>query len=132
VKILFVCSGNAYRSPVAEALLKKFRPDVQADSAGTFPAGFISGAAREFLARENAECHLKRAPEGLDEKRLSDYDRIVVMEPEHKNIVLSKCVDCKGRIVVWNVEDPYFLPHGYEEKIFAEIRKKVLELARDL
>jgi protein-tyrosine-phosphatase len=32
--VLFICSGNAFRSPVAEALLKKAKPDLKADSAG--------------------------------------------------------------------------------------------------
>jgi predicted protein tyrosine phosphatase len=29
MRILFVCSGNAYRNPLAEALLRKLRPDLQ-------------------------------------------------------------------------------------------------------
>jgi len=132
VKVLFVCSGNTCRSPVAEALLKKFRPDVQADSAGTFPASFISEIAREYLARENAERYLKRVPESLDEKTLSEYDVIVAMELEHKEFVLSKCKDCEGKVIVWNIKDPYFLPRSYAEKIFAEIKKKVSELAENL
>lgn len=117
---------------MAEALLKKLRPDVQADSAGTSPASFTSEAARRYLARENAECYLKRVPEGLEKKRLSSYDLIVVMEPEHESIVLSKCADCAGKIVVWNIEDPYFLPHVHLERIFARIKEKVLELASNL
>ena len=55
MKVLFVCSGNAYRSPVAEALLKKLKPEVEVDSAGIDPAIPISEVARTYLARENAQ-----------------------------------------------------------------------------
>lgn len=132
MKVLFVCSGNAFRSPVAEALLKKFKPVIDGDSAGTHPAIPVSEDARRYLAREGAEQYLKRAPEGLDEKELSGYDLIVAMEPIHKDAVLSKCPECEGRIVVWNIEDPYFLPHGSAEKIFKQIKDKVTELANPL
>ncbi len=130
--MLFVCSGNAYRSPVAEALLKKLRPDIDVDSAGTDPAIPISTEAKEYLARENAEKFLKNAPEGLDSKQLGKYDLIVAMEPIHKDAVLSKCPECAEKIVAWNIDDPYFLPPGHAEKIFRQIRQKVKELAISL
>jgi len=129
MKVLFVCSGNAYRSPVAEALLKKLRPDVKVDSAGTNLAIPISEATKKYLARENAQEHLKNAPEGLDKKKLNTYDLIIVMQPNHKDIILSKCPECENKTVVWNIHDPYFLPHGYAEKIFDQIKAKVIELA---
>lgn len=132
MKVLFVCSGNAYRSPVAEALLKKLKPELKVDSAGTNPVIPISNVAKEFLARENALEHLKPTPEGLDEKNLGNYDLIIAMEPRHKHIVSIKCPDCENKIVVWNIEDPYFLPHGYAEKIFTQIKEKVAELADSL
>ncbi len=132
MKVLFVCSGNAYRSPVAEALLKNLRPDLKVDSAGTNPAIPISEEAKKYLARENAEKHLKKAPEGLDSKQLGEYDLIIAMESRHKNAVLSKCPSCADKIVVWNIDDPYFLPHGHAEKIFEKIRQKVKELAVSL
>jgi protein-tyrosine-phosphatase len=132
VKILFMCSGNAYRSPVAEALLKKVKPEIEVDSAGTDAASLISEAARKYLARENAQNHLKKVPEGLDEKDLGKYDLIIVMKQKHKDIVASRCSECKDRIVVWNIDDPYFLPHGYAERIFGQIKEKVAELANSL
>ena len=132
MKVLFVCSGNAYRSPVAEALLKKVRPDIQADSAGTNPVlPGISESARKFLKMENASNYLKAEPEGLDEKKLDKYDLIVVMKPRHKEIVLNKCQSCEGKIVVWNIDDPYFLP-GHETKIFQQIKNKVKDLANTI
>jgi protein-tyrosine-phosphatase len=132
MRVLFVCSGNAYRSPVAEALLKKLRPDIDVDSAGTDPAIPISETAKEYSARENAEQYLKTNPKGLDSKQLGGYDLIVAMEPRHKDVILSKCPECAGKIVVWNIDDPYFLPHEYAEKVFRQIKDKVLELADSL
>jgi len=132
MKVLFVCSGNAYRSPVAEALLKKLRPDVDVDSAGTDLAIPISEATKKYLARENAQEYLKSAPEGLDKKELNTYDLIIVMQPNHKDVILSKCPECANKIVVWDIDDPYFLPQGYAQKIFGQIKEKVLELANSL
>ncbi len=132
MKVLFVCSGNAYRSPVAEALLKKLRPEVEVDSAGTAPAIPISEAAKNFLTRENARNYLKRAPESLDGKELDSYDLIVAMEPKHREAVLGRCFRCAGKVVVWNIDDPYFLPQGYAEKIFNQIKDRVAELADSL
>jgi protein-tyrosine-phosphatase len=132
MKVLFVCSGNAYRSPVAEVLLRKLRPDINVDSAGTDPAIPISQDAKKYLARENAEQYLKKTPEGLSGKQLGEYDLIVAMEPRHKRVILSKCPECAKKIVVWNIDDPYFLPNGHAEKIFAQIKDKVLELADSL
>jgi len=132
MKVLFVCSGNVYRSPVAEALLKKLRPDVEVDSAGTALAIPISEATKRYLVRENAQRYLKNAPEGLDTKELNTYDLIIAMNPRHKDIILSRCSECENKIVVWNIDDPYFLPHGYAEKIFNQIKDKVLELADSL
>lgn len=129
MRVLFVCSGNAYRSPVAEALLKKFKPEIEVDSAGIDPAIPISEAAKKYLARETARKYLKHAPEGLDGKELNSYDRIIVMKPKHRDVVRDACPECETRIVVWNIDDPYFLPHGYTEKIFNQIKDKVMELA---
>jgi protein-tyrosine phosphatase len=132
MKVLFVCSGNVYRSPVAEALLKKFRPDIQADSAGTNPVlPTISESARKFLKTENALNYLKGEPEGLDEKKLDEYDLIVAMKPHHKEIVLDKCPSCEGKIVVWNIDDPYFLPER-ETKIFQQIKNTIKDLANTI
>ena len=132
MRVLFVCSGNAYRSPVAEALLKKFRPEIKSDSAGTHPAIPISEAAKKYLLIENAQRFLKRSPEDLNRKSLIEYDLIIAMEQKHKEAILSGCPKCADKIVVWNIDDPYFLPHGYAKKIFLQIREKVQELANQL
>ncbi len=132
MKILFVCSGNAHRSPLAEALLKKLRPDLEVDSAGWHVAIPVSTKVRQFLTKENAEQYLKKTPESLDCKQLKEYDVIVAMERRHEDHVLSKCPECKNKIIVWNVEDPYFMSDGDAEKVYEAIKEKVKELAKSL
>jgi len=132
MRVLFVCSGNAHRSPLAEALLKKMRPDLQVESAGLHVAIPISEQVREYLAKQNAEQYLKRIPQSISEKKLRDYDLIVGMEQKHGNAVASICQECNSRIRVWNIEDPYFLENEDAEKVYEKIKEKVAELAKSL
>lgn len=129
VKVLFVCSGNAHRSPLAEALLRNLRSDLVVDSAGIRAAIPVSEEVRAYLVKENAEQYLKRAPEGLDSKRLADYDVIVAMEQSHEDVVLSMCPECAGRVLVWDIPDPYFMSPDDAVRVYARIKKKVTELA---
>jgi len=105
---------------------------LEVDSAGVHTAIPISEEAKRYLTREKAEEYLKKVPEGLESKRLDEYDLIVAMEPRHKDVVLSKCPKCADKIVMWNIEDPYFLPPEYAERIFEQIRQKVRALADSL
>jgi len=133
LKVLFICSGNSYRSPVAEALLRKYAPaDVEPDSAGTSPINYVSTNAREFLEKENATRFLKKYPEGIDSKRLQDYDLIVAMELKHKFSVLRRCPECDAKIEVWNIDDPYDTTVEYEEEVYRRIQTKVQQLAKQL
>jgi len=132
MKILFVCSGNAHRSPLAEAFLKKLRPDLEVDSAGIRTSIPISEEVKKYLAKENAAEYLKRFPEDLTTKRLRDYDLIVAMEQRHKDAVVATCAECEKRTVVWSVEDPYFLDRRDAERIYRQVEDRVRELARSL
>jgi len=132
MKVLFVCTGNACRSPVAEALLKKFRSEIDADSAGTHAYHRIIEITRDYLRKQDAEQHLKKVPEELESKQLHRYDLIVAMETKHEKVILSRCPECADKIVVWNINDPYKLPEEYAERIFDHIRQKTKELADSL
>ena len=112
--------------------MKKFRPDVETDSAGVNPVISISESARRYLAREDADRYLKHTSERLDEKPVETYDLIVAMEQRHRDAILSRCPECADKIFVWNIEDPYFMPSGSAEKIFDQIRERVRELADSL
>jgi len=124
-----VCSGNAHRSPLAEALLRKLRRDWVVDSAGTDVAIPIADEVRKFLKEEDAEQYLKSNPESLGGKRVADYDVIVAMEDRHRDYVLSLCPECKDKVVVWTIKDPYFMDREDAWKVYEQIREKVAELA---
>lgn len=129
---MFVCFGNAHRSPLAEALLKKLRPDWDVQSVGVHTAIPISEDVRKFLLEEDAEQFLKKAPEDLSSKRLDTFDLIVAMEQEHKNAVLIRCPECANRTIVWNIRDPYFMRQEDATKIYAQIKEKVKELSKGI
>jgi protein-tyrosine-phosphatase len=130
MKVLFVCSGNAHRSPLAEALLRKMRPDWSVDSAGLHVVIPVADEVKAFLRREGAEKLLKSKPESLSGKRLGDYDVIVAMERLHRDAVLSMCPECKDKIIVWNIKDPYFMDKEDALKVYEHIKEKVTELAK--
>lgn len=132
MKVLFVCTGNACRSPAAEALLKKFKSEIDVDSAGTHAYYRIIEITRDYLRKQDAEKHLKKVPEKLESKPLHRYDLIVAMEPKHEKVILSRCPECADKIVVWNIRDPYKLPVEYAERIFDQIHRKTKELADSL
>lgn len=97
MKISFMYSGNAYRSPLAEALLKKLRPDLQVDSARTQVETEVSEETRKYSAKQGADNYLKKAPESPNAKRLGEYDLIVAMGQAHEKAVVRKCPECLGK-----------------------------------
>lgn len=93
MKILFICTGNLCRSPMAEVLLRKFasragQRDIETRSAGTHA---LNGNASPPEAQQVAESV------GLDltshrakpvSQELIDWaDQIVVMSPEHADFI---------------------------------------------
>ena len=131
-KVLFVCTGNAYRSPICEALLKKLKPDLEVDSAGTRIARKITKEAKEYLMSEDALQYLKKTPESIDNKQLEQYNIIIAMEKRHRDAVLKKCPECKNKIVVWDIPDKIFFLRGRTEKINNQMKKNVTEYAESL
>ena len=132
MRILFVCYGNAYRSPLAEAILKKIRPDLKVDSAGLKTSIPIGTSIKEFLKNNIAIQYLKKIPQSIDQKDLKNYDLIVTMQNIHTNAVLKKCPECENKIIEWNIKDPYYLDKKSAKEILQEIKIKVAELANSI
>ena len=133
-KVLFVCSANAYRSPICEALLKKLRPELMVDSAGTKKriGNRITHTARKYLMKEGAIQYLKKTPESIDSKQVGQYDIIIVMEQKHKDIILKKCPECKNKIVIWDIHDKIPFLDRRTKKINSQIKRNVVAYSESL
>jgi len=132
MKVLFVCTGNACRSPLADALLKKFRPDIDVDSAGTYAYHKVVDLTRRYAKQEGANEFLKTVPDSLESKKLNDYDLIVAMETEHEQAILRQSPECTDKVIVWHINDPYQLPYKQASHEFDKIKSKVAHLSKSL
>lgn len=132
LKVLFVCTGNACRSPLADALLKKIRPDITVDSAGTYPYHKVVDISRRYAQQEGANQYLKTVPDSLQSKNLNEYDIIIAMEPEHQNAIIHQTPECADKVVVWNINDPYNLPFRQASNEFNRMKSKVAQLAKKI
>jgi len=91
--ILFVCSGNSCRSPMAEGLMKskisaRFKSAVQVHSAGTL--GINGNPATDFAIRTAGKLGAnisQHRSQGITEKLVKESDLIFVMAAEHKDFL---------------------------------------------
>ncbi|HLS60671.1 MAG TPA: low molecular weight protein arginine phosphatase [Virgibacillus sp.] len=88
MNILFVCTGNTCRSPMAEAILKDKFPEVNVQSAGVF-AGEGQRANRHTLAtlQEN-KIMLDHQSQSVTQRLLNWADVVLTMTTQHKQSLI--------------------------------------------
>lgn len=106
-RILFVCTGNTCRSPIAEVLATA--QGIQADSAGV--AAQRSNHATPFATRalraargQSLDDHTPQSVDALD---LSAYDQIVAMAPTIAQQLRADYDVAPDRLITWTIPDPY-------------------------
>lgn len=121
-RVLFVCTANAARSQMAEALLRNMRPDYEVFSAGTKPTS-VDPKALEAL--KNADI----SAAGLHSKSLEKYRN------QRFDYVIALCSkagkECQtlsdaGEFLAWDFEDPQTSGRtGAYAKTLEEIRTRL-------
>lgn len=134
-RILFLCTGNYYRSRFAEELFnhhaRRRGLDWQADSRGLalergiFNFGPISRDAAEGLAARGITLSPPvRSPAAVGEMELGAADRVIALkESEHRPLVQERFPDWCSRIEYWDVHD---LDQSGAAEALAEIERRVL------
>jgi len=127
-KVLFVCVGNACRSPMAEAIARHEASDViEATSAGLFPMGMIPEMTRQTLLSSGY------SEEGLASKGLQEFapegvDLLVNLSGHPGLLVFESYRDVEE----WDVADPYGENSATYQRILEDIQGRVRDLARRL
>ena len=106
--MLFLCTGNAARSQMAEALANAFHGDVmEAVSAGSRPAGWVHPLAVKAMADLGVDIHDAQS-KGADQFINQPFDVVVT-------VCDSAAKDCPNwpgakRIEHWPIVDPSYGP----------------------
>ena len=83
-RLLFVCTGNATRSVIAESLVRRDRPDWPVFSAGTWAIPGLPSSRRTLAALDavgvSAPGHRSRT---LNAAHLDDADLVIAFERDH-------------------------------------------------
>src|SRR5262245_47299761 len=77
--VLFLCTGNSARSPMAEALLRHRRTDIQVTSAGSHPAPRLHPNAVRVLRKEYGIDFEPRQPQSLDAVAGRRFDYVITL-----------------------------------------------------
>ena len=124
MRILYVCTGNSFRSVVAEALSRRFRPGLEVESAGIHPTDHIAENAKELLKYEHAEKHVKPSPDRISKRAIDEADLVIAMMPEHRSFILNNFDVDEDKLRVWHVFDP-IKPEVEPMESFIKIREKI-------
>lgn len=114
MRILFVCTGNTCRSPMAEALANQYIKDnnisdITISSCGLFTQNGqpVSSNAVAALAQLGIDISEKKSRR-IKPLDLTDSDIIAVMSPEHMEILSQAGVPTSKMILLGGgISDPY-------------------------
>jgi TonB family protein len=125
-RVLFVCIGNACRSPIAEAIARVDASDsIDAFSAGLAPTGFVAEMTEQTLIRNGYWV------DGLESKKISpgvweQVDIVINMSGRPR----ERAFEDYSKVEDWEIEDPYGEDPDTYRQVFEEIRLRVAKLAQ--
>ena len=127
-RVLFVCIGNACRSPMGEAIARQDAADViESSSAGLYPMGMIPEMTQASLVRNGYSANGLRS-KGMREFVAEHIDLVINLSGYERAQALEGFLQVEN----WEVSDPYGADEATYQRILEEIRGRVQELAQRL
>lgn len=123
MNILFVCTGNTCRSPMAAAVLKARMPDVHVQSAGIFAYNGQPAATQAVTVLAEAGIPLEHKSQSISPEILEWADLVLTMTTSHKQALIIDHPD---------YQDKYFTLKEYASESDKEIWKELRELYAEL
>ena len=123
-RVMFVCLGNACRSPMAESIARRIGHGVmEASSGGLTPLGHVEELTKQTLLKNGyAADGLTSKP--IERMQLETTDLVVNMSGRSWDLVF----DGVAEVEHWKVEDPYGADAEIYQRIFEDIEKRVAKL----
>lgn len=140
MKILFICTGNTCRSPMAEGLFKEILRKKDKTGIEVFSAGIAAeeGApaaqnAVEAMKERGVDISAHRAAQ-LTEKMLREADSIFVMTPQQSFILTSLYPDMHNISVLseTGIPDPFGQPLSVYKNCAETLEKALINIADNL
>jgi len=144
-RILFVCTGNTCRSPLAQFLLKKYLSQIapffekryEILSCGIMaPDGaFLSGEVKKIL-KEYENLETEHFAKRINREILLSSDLIFVMEKKHKEFITNLEPLVESRVFLLGkflpqeqeIPDPIGRPFEFHLEVYNLIKEAILEL----
>ncbi|MEK9677055.1 MAG: arsenate reductase ArsC [Rhodospirillaceae bacterium] len=129
--VLFACTFNCVRSPMAEGMLKHLMGHrIYVDSVGVVPKE-INGFMIEVMGEIGIDMSNHKS-KGFDELLDSSYDLIISLSPkaQHSAIELTRWMACD--VEYWPTMDPSIITGSREVKLdgFRRLRNELMEKIR--
>ena len=126
--MLFVCVGNACRSPMAEAIARYDAADViEPSSAGLSPMGSIAEQTKQTLIL-NGYTASGLTSDVLTREAADAADIIINMTGQ----LVDEAFWDQAKVEDWMVQDPYGAAPETYQRVFEGIKRRVDQLAKGL
>ncbi len=130
-RIVFVCTQNSARSPLAAALWGELREDIPATSAGTHPAEAVHPLA--VSAGRQAGLALRHRPQSIDGLMRVDDLVVTVCDQAHEERGTPGTSNDASRELHWSVPDPVRdgRPEAFAGAVI-QLRERITHLAEHM
>jgi protein-tyrosine phosphatase len=130
--VLFSCTYNAVRSPMAEGIMKYLHGHrVYVDSVGT-----RKGDLDPFMVEVMDEIGIdlsRHNPKSFEQLEDSSYDLIITLSPDAHHHALEMTRTMAADVEFWNTMDPSYITGSRDRRIdaYRQIRDQLLARIKD-